>query len=530
MPTFEELLADLQAIINPSQRVSPQTGTDWIGGPNRFALPQGEMRSYEPSPGEVAGGAVNRMLSPAMGAGPAERVGGSVNRLLEFGPAPAQFATDVAMQPVRAGEAVGTAAADPTAGNIGKAGLETAITFAGPAGRAVRAGLTAAPRVTGAMLGGTTALAPSAIGADRGRGQRAATNEELTTEAERNADPLWQSVQDDPALAAKYSQMKEAERQATASVKGVNKESADAIRTQARELATSLLGEITDELARRNPPKMSFEDAYPAVSQNLPAIQAGTGVALGALMRSGGNIMRNIDDAPWRGAVRRGEAALDPSEFNRRVLRRTPNLERAEQQATKAAEFMKEGAGRNRLMDEVMPPVAAGVAGGEMSLFPHQYNLRNAPEGSPENQRAQEALGSVNAMLTTAARGAVPAALGGFTGTHLAPVPRLRPPVAETQALQANIARARAGGTSVPGGPNTGPTPGASPPSGAGAPPTISGARQSSGTAQGRLPAPASSASPSASPKPVPVRGSDGIVRWHDPRTGNWVSPPKRKK
>lgn len=531
MPTFEELLSDLQAIINPTQRVAPQTGTDWITGPNRFALPQGEMRSYEPSAGEIVGGAVNRMLTPVMGAGTAERVGGTVNRMIEYGPLPAQVATDVAMQPVRAGEAVGEAAADPTRENIGRAGLETAITFAGPVGRGIKAGLTAAPRVTGTVIGGTTVVAPSAIGADRGRGQRVATNEELTAEAERNADPLWQSVRNDPALAAKYSQMKEAERQATASVRGVNKESADQIRAQSRELANRLLSEITDELARRNPPRMSFEDAYPEVSQNLPAIQAATGVGLGMLMRSGGTIARNIDDAAWRGAVRRGEEALDPSDFSRRFLGRTPNLDRAEQQATRAAEFMREAGSRNRLLDDVMPPVAAGVAGGEMALFPHQYNLRNAPEGSPEHQRAQEALGSVNAMLMTAGRGAIPAALGGFTGTHLAPVPRIRPPVAETRALQANIARARAGGTAAPGGPNTGPGPGASPPSGVGAPPTRSGTPLSSGTAQGQQPAREGiSSRSSSSPKPVREVGSDGRERWRDPRTGNWVSPPKRRK
>lgn len=223
---------------------------------------------------------------------------------------------------------------------------------------------------------------------------------------------------------------------------------------------------------------MSFEDAYPAVSQNMPLIQAGTGITLGAIMRSGGNIVRNIDDAAWRRAGRRGEEALDPSDFSRRYLRRETNLERAEQQAAKAKAFLDEYenpsvSGRvSRISEHIMPSVAAGVAGGEIALYPHQYNIRNAPEGSPERRAAEEALSGTN-MMFTAARGAIPAALGGFTGSHLAPVPRLRPPVAETRALLENTARARSGGTAAQGGPNTGPGPGVSPPSGAGAPPTI---------------------------------------------------------
>lgn len=132
MPTFDELLADLQAIIAPSQRVRPQTGTDWITGPNRFALPGPELRSYDPSAGELARGAVNRMLTPIMGAGPAERVGGAVNRMLDYGPVPAQVATDVAMQPVRAGEAVGQALHDPTLANVTNAGVQTGMAVMRP--------------------------------------------------------------------------------------------------------------------------------------------------------------------------------------------------------------------------------------------------------------------------------------------------------------------------------------------------------------------------------------------------------------
>src|SRR5690606_24074105 len=196
-------------------------------------------------------------------------------------------------------------------------------------------------------------------------------------------------VKDDPALAAKYIQMQEARRRATAPVPRVTKESADRIRAQANEDANRLLSEITTELARRNPPRMAFEDAFPELSQNLPAIQAMTGLTLGALMKSRSNILQNIEDAPWRAAVRRGERALDPTVTQRFFLGAERDIARAEREAEVARQFMRQAQSRNALLDEVMPPLASGVAGAEIALFPHQYNLRNAPEGSPERQAAE---------------------------------------------------------------------------------------------------------------------------------------------
>ena len=191
---------------------------------------------------------------------------------------------------------------------------------------------------------------------------------------------------------------------------------------------------------------------------------------------------------------------------------------------------MRQAQSRNALLDEVMPPLASGVAGAEIALFPHQYNLRNAPEGSPERQAAEEALGSVNSLLMTAGRGFVPAALGGFTGAHLAPVPRLSPPVAETEALLRNISRARRAERVAQDGPNMGRGLGASPPSGGGAPPTRSDTRPSSGTARDRQPSAEEIANQVSSAKPIRSVGVDGRVRWHDPNTGNFVSPPKRRE
>ncbi len=124
MPTmaeFERRLADLV----DSLGFGPTTQATRAGRPNP------EMRSYEPSAGENAGLAVNQLLrgiSPQL----ADRLGDSANAFVHYGPLPAQVATDVAMQPVRAGEAVGEAVNDPTLANVTNAGVQTALAVGRP--------------------------------------------------------------------------------------------------------------------------------------------------------------------------------------------------------------------------------------------------------------------------------------------------------------------------------------------------------------------------------------------------------------
>lgn len=62
-------------------------------------------------------------------AGPAPS---TAQNLMDAMAMPAQMATGVAMQPVRAGEAIGTAAANPTIPNLTSAGIETGLTFLRP--------------------------------------------------------------------------------------------------------------------------------------------------------------------------------------------------------------------------------------------------------------------------------------------------------------------------------------------------------------------------------------------------------------
>jgi hypothetical protein len=56
----------------------------------------------------------------------------ATDSLFAYGPMPAQFATELAMQPVRAGEAIGNAAFDPSVGKVTNAGVQTAMTFMQP--------------------------------------------------------------------------------------------------------------------------------------------------------------------------------------------------------------------------------------------------------------------------------------------------------------------------------------------------------------------------------------------------------------
>lgn len=118
---------------------------------------QAEMRAHTPTPGENARLAVTNLLSSILGAPAAERVGSVVENVLDFGPVPAKMATELVQQPVRAGEAVGEALADPSLPNVANAGLQTALTFGpsatlGAAGRSLGA-IPKSVTMSGALLG-----------------------------------------------------------------------------------------------------------------------------------------------------------------------------------------------------------------------------------------------------------------------------------------------------------------------------------------------------------------------------------------
>jgi hypothetical protein len=90
-------------------------------------MPQGEMRSYQPSPGESAASYLGA-LGPV-----GQRAAPVANALLNYGPVPAQAAVE---QFDRAGTAVADAYNDPSLANVTNAGAQTALAV----GRPVAAG------------------------------------------------------------------------------------------------------------------------------------------------------------------------------------------------------------------------------------------------------------------------------------------------------------------------------------------------------------------------------------------------------
>ncbi|PZN50017.1 MAG: hypothetical protein DIU65_13390, partial [Proteobacteria bacterium] len=90
MASFEELLSELESLIRPQRSAMPVpsavTSAEDLRTPVNALLatqplagppvqPTGELRAYEPTPGERARVAVNALLEPIVGRTVAERVG-----------------------------------------------------------------------------------------------------------------------------------------------------------------------------------------------------------------------------------------------------------------------------------------------------------------------------------------------------------------------------------------------------------------------------------------------------------------------
>lgn len=99
---------------------------------SRSGLSPADARAYAPSTGEDVAAMARALMSTGVG----DRVAPVVRALTDYGPLPAQIATDIAKQPVRAGEALGKALADPSLPNITNAGAQTALALFRPVGAA----------------------------------------------------------------------------------------------------------------------------------------------------------------------------------------------------------------------------------------------------------------------------------------------------------------------------------------------------------------------------------------------------------
>ena len=185
----------------------------------------------------------------------------------------------------------------------------------------------------------------------------------------------------------------------------------------------------------------SFAKQWPTLNALWPAVQWGGPVAVAALTKNVGNLAERVATAPWRRAVNAAEEALlagDKKGAAYHVAKAGKHLDREPDGVLGQA---AQGAG-NIWRELVMPTVAGATVGMEASLFPSQYDRRNAPEGSLERAAAEQALGPD--FLQSAAMGLGPGILGGLSGSHMFPSigPGYRP-VAESEALRAAMRKPR---------------------------------------------------------------------------------------
>jgi hypothetical protein len=156
--------------------------------------------------------------------------------LLDYGPLPAKIATDVAMQPVTAGKAVGNAIADPTLANVTDAGLQTSMAAFRPmAGlKVLGAGFgVAAARDMGLLpVGDANATGDGLSDAQRRRLQELQGKRSLSR-AEREEQNSYLGIQAEAAKAAATRDAEIAKARGLAEVQAA----ADAERARAEDAA-----------------------------------------------------------------------------------------------------------------------------------------------------------------------------------------------------------------------------------------------------------------------------------------------------
>jgi hypothetical protein len=264
-----------------------------------------------------------------------------------------------------------------------------------PAG-AITAPLSFAPKMATLGLGALEYFgSPTQLNAKEKRPrqqQKPATDAELQIETGSVGDPLYEKVKSDPALSAKYTQMKQADAQSRAPVQGVNAESSDRVRAQAGAQRDALMKEITDELTRRNPPKLSFEQAHPDLARNQQALQFAASTGMGALFGGVGKVIGARGTAPWRASLDKfakfrdeGGAALENAADDVGAF------------ATKfdsippPTALQKTGAFGGKVAAEAGTAGAGGLLSAELASQKDRYNELWAEPGSPEYEASMKA-------------------------------------------------------------------------------------------------------------------------------------------
>lgn len=194
-----------------------------------------------------------------------------MERALDIGAMPAKLATEVAMQPVRAGEAVGEALSDPSLANVTNAGVQTAFAVAKPmhALKALGAGYTAAAAKDAGLFGSPA----EAGGLSPEQNKRKA---ELQKRIEKAA---WKSSAERRAVEAELADLREIEKEFALGANKGQREEYDRQTAEAQALAKK---------ARARDTRYSdstLKEVYEKTGGPIP-LAAGVAGVVGALHRA----------------------------------------------------------------------------------------------------------------------------------------------------------------------------------------------------------------------------------------------------
>lgn len=381
--TFEELLAQFASEMGQGGQVS--TAASYA--------PQNEAQMLDAGLGPVTdatrAGYPNAMLSMPQQT-TAER---AVRAVLDYGPLPAQFATELTGVPsmVRGGQRMGQAAYEGDTLGFAAGGAEAALGMV-PGGAATQTGRAAlAPFISSvprAMATGAVAMAPEAAFAARGARRQA----EAKTEAAQpdGLEAMREAVRGDPNLEALLMQFNQKNEQASANVRGVNRESADKIRAQASEDAKRLWGDLltgVDEKRKANAP---FRERYPGVAEGLGYTAAGLAAAVPFANTIKTRLARSLIENP---RINRAADSLEAAFDNVRTP--TAKLAGMQDQLRRRVNDYEAATGKAATAKDVAKNVGMGaLLTYEGSSIPEQVDSLAFPPGHPVRENARQELTS----------------------------------------------------------------------------------------------------------------------------------------
>lgn len=159
---------------------------------------------------------------------------------------------------------------------------------------------------------------------------------------------------------------------------------------------------------------LPFDQAFPNVAPHMTGLNVALPFLAALATRGAGRALLNAPTKRLNRAVAQGEKAYDAGRVGM-----------ADRKASEVGEYLKSykgdgpfSVGGNKWTDVVLPSVAGAAAGAEVSLYPDQYNRRNALPGTKEQTLAEDKLKPEN-FAKSAFPGMALGALGGFTAGHM---------------------------------------------------------------------------------------------------------------